>query len=297
MNRRKYLSIAGGSVTTVLSGCGGESDSDNSLESNKSGGTQTADQDNRDNDIGNNVLEESQTANQNSSDDAESNGIPQFEVIELEVPDEITQPNTVDVKLTVENTGGARGTYRGEIDIDTDGVFLPNLIQYDEEVSAGERATLTETLDPARSGFVTFSIEGIEHELMIIPEYTEPQIQDVRLVREWEEYGDVYQNSIDSASAGKLIVIAVRYWYWHGNSGTLDVSLEYETKGEEGSQLDITQGRSKRIVQQRGWEPWEKHIKISTFRWNEAEYTTGVQIRDERKGGLSTIEEVTYTLE
>jgi len=278
VNRRKYLSIAGASVTAALSGCGGQSSSDDDLGSTTSADTQTA---------------------QTGTDDAESNGVPQFAVVELGVPDEITQPDTVDVELTVENTGDARGTYRGEIDIAADGVVLPTAIRYNEAIDAGERATLTETLTPTHSGFVTFSIDGIERELMVIPEHTGPQIQGVELIREWNEYGDVHQNAIDSTAVGRRIVIGVRYWYWHGDSGTLDVSVEYETNGDDGSQLDITrdQDGSKRIVSQRGWESRETHVKISTFRWDPGVYTTGVQMRDERTGGVSAIEEVTYTLE
>lgn len=296
MNRRKYLSIAGASVTAVLSGCGGKSNSGDGLESNISERAQTTTQDNRDTNPENTTSQNTQTA-VHSGDDAEQNGVPEFEIIRLELPDQITQPDTIDVKLTVENTGDARGTYRGEIDIDVDGVFLPTVVQYNEEISAGERTTLTKTLYPTHSGFVTFSIESIEHELMIIPEHTEPQIQGVKLIREWNDYGDVFQNAIDSAPVGKVIVIGVRYWYWHGDSGILDVSVEYETEGKEISHRDVTQDRSKRRVKQRGWEPREDYIKISTFRWNAGEYTTGVQIRDEREGGLSTKKDVTYTLE
>ncbi len=296
VNRRKYLSITGASVTTVLSGCAERSNSGNGLSSNISEGTQATNQDNRGNNLENSSSENTQTA-QNSINDAESNGVPEFEIIRLEVPDEITQPETIDVELTVENTGDTRGRFRGEVDIDVDGVFLPRSIQYDAEIGAGERTTLTKTLDPTHSGFVTFSLESVEHELMVIPEQTEPQIQGVRLIREWNEYGDVFQNAIDSASVGKLIVIGVRYWYWHGDSGRLDVSVEYETEGKEISHRDVTQDGSKRIVRQRGWEPREDYVEISTFRWDAGVYTTRVQIRDERKGGLSTAKEVTYTLE
>ena len=296
MNRRKYLSITGTSVTAVLSGCAERSNSGNGLSSNISEGTQATNQDNKGNNQKNNTSQNTQTA-QNSIDDAEPNGVPEFEIIRLEVPDEITRPETIDVGLTVENTGDIRGRYRGEVDIDVDGVFLPRSIQYDAEIGAGERTTLTKTLDPTHAGFVTFSVGSIEHELMIIPEQTEPQIQDVRLIREWNEYGDVFQNAIDSASVGKLIVIGVRYWYWHGDSGRLDVSVEYETEGKEISHRDVTQDGSKRIVRQRGWEPREDYVEISTFRWDAGEYTTRVQIHDEREGGLSTIKKVTYTLE
>ncbi|WP_267665562.1 hypothetical protein [Halorubrum yunnanense] len=295
MNRRKYLSITGASVTAVLSGCAERSNSGNGLSSNISEGTQATNQDNRGNNLEDNTSENTQTA-QNGINDAEPNGVPEFEIIQLEVPDEITQPETIDVELTVENTGDARGRFRGEVDIDVDGVFLPKSIQYDAEIGAGERTTLTKTLDPTHSGFVTFSLESVEHELMVIPEQTEPQIQGVRLIREWNEYGDVFQNAIDSASVGKLIVIGVRYWYWHGDSGTLDVSVEYETEGKEISHRDVTQDGSKRIVRQRGWEPREDYIKISTFRWDAGEYTTRVQIHDERIEGLSATKEVTYTL-
>lgn len=298
MNRRKYLSIAGASVTAVLSGCGGQSGSDDGLESNTSEDTQTANRSSSDAGPEDTTSADTQTA-QTNTDDAESNGAPQFEVISLEVPDEITQPDTVAVELTVANTGDARGTYRGEIDVAVDGVFLPTAIRHNEEIDAGERATLTETLTPAHSGFVTFSIDGIEREMMVIPEHTEPQIQGVELIREWNEYGDVYQNAIDSTAVGSRIVIGVRYWYWHGDSGTLEASVEYETNGDDGSQLDITrdQDGSKRIVRQRGWESRETHIEISTFRWDPGAYTTGVQMRDERTGGVSTVEEATYTLE
>ena len=203
VNRRKYLFITGASATTVLSSYGGTSGSDDGLGSNTSEGTQTTNQDNRDNSLENSTSETTQIA-QNSSD-AEADGSPQFEITGLELPDNITQPDTVDVRLTVENTGDARGTYRGEIDIDVDGVFLPTSIQYDTEIRAGGRATLIETLDPAHSGFVTFSIAGIERELMVIPENTEPQIQGVKLIREWNEYRDVYQNAIDSAPVGGRI--------------------------------------------------------------------------------------------
>ncbi|MFC7188112.1 hypothetical protein ACFQMK_14755 [Halorubrum yunnanense] len=282
-------------MTAVLSGCAERSNSGNGLSSNISEGTQATNQDNRGNNLEDNTSENTQTA-QNGINDAEPNGVPEFEIIQLEVPDEITQPETIDVELTVENTGDARGRFRGEVDIDVDGVFLPKSIQYDAEIGAGERTTLTKTLDPTHSGFVTFSLESVEHELMVIPEQTEPQIQGVRLIREWNEYGDVFQNAIDSASVGKLIVIGVRYWYWHGDSGTLDVSVEYETEGKEISHRDVTQDGSKRIVRQRGWEPREDYIKISTFRWDAGEYTTRVQIHDERIEGLSATKEVTYTL-
>ena len=278
MNRRTYLSVAGAGLTTALSGCGGASGADGSPPDNTPGGARTA---------------------RSDGDDTEPNGVPRFEVIGLDVPDEITQPDTVDVELTVENTGGARGRYRGELDIAVDGVFLPTAVQYDREIRAGERATLTETLDPAHAGFVTFSIAGIERELMVIPERTRPQIQGVELLREWNEYRDVYQNAIDSAPVGGPIVIGVRYWYWHGDSGRVDVSVEYETEAEDGSRRDVIRdrGRSERIVSQRGWEPRETHIEIPTFRWETGAYTTRVRMRDQREGGTSTIEEVTYTLD
>ena len=296
MNRRECLLAAGASLTTALSGCGRESGSADGPETNTSEGIRTTDRGNSDDSPAGNTSESAQTAQNGSG--AEPNGAPRFEVVGLDVPDEITQPDTVDVELTVENTGGARGRYRGELDVAVDGVFLPTSIQYDGAISAGERATLTETLDPAHAGFVTFSVAGITRELMVIPERTRPQVQGVELIREWEEYGDVYQNAIDSAPVGGPIVIGVRYWYWHGDSGRVDVSVEYETEAEDGSRRDVTRdrGRSKRIVSQRGWEPRETHIEIPTFRWETGAYTTMVRIRDGRGGGVSTAGKAPYTL-
>jgi hypothetical protein len=272
MNRRQYLTATTVSAGTVLAGC---SSSDSQQEPNTSNGS------------GDGSTEEN-TSN--------SDGEPEFEVLSLEVPEEITQPDTVECRVEIENTGEGDGTYRGEIDIEQEGVDIAPRVTIEKDIPAGERVTFSETLDPRFSGFATFIIDDFERELMIIPETTAPQIEDVELVSEWNEFGDVYENQIDSAQVGEPIAIAVRYVYWHGRSGTLDIFAEYETNAEDGSQVDVSQDESERLTEVRGWQEWERWTPIATTGWEPDSYTTEVQIRDNQTQTVSEREEVSYEL-
>ena len=214
---------------------------------------------------------------------------PAFAVREVRVPEAVTQPTRLDVAVEVENISETDGTFTetanfGSVEGGTVSVELTHGIEL--EIPAGETRVWKQTVNPDGSGIISFSVSDVEREIVIEPASKAPRIEFVELVSEWEEFGDVREHAIDSASQGDNVGIVIRYEYWH-DDGTLDIFIEVELRDAERGQVGVLQDQSERLSDTRGWGDWERFESFSTDRLERDTYEAIVQVRDNISGEVS----------
>ncbi|WP_254537094.1 hypothetical protein [Halomarina litorea] len=141
--RRRYLAASGAALASALAGCGG---------TDPSGGRESTPERSTD-----------------SSETRTSTGTPEpaaFATPVVEGPDAVAIDETFALSVTVENTGGTKGTYEGAVAV-TEG----NL-QYEEEfeatVAAGSSATVAlDDLTVEYADDYTFAVDGTDAETTV----------------------------------------------------------------------------------------------------------------------------------
>lgn len=113
-----------------------------------------------------------------------------------------------------------------------------------------------------------------------------PQIQEVALISEWKDFGDVIDKQITSIEAGEDANLGVRYRYYHTN-GTHHVYWQLEIYGPDGSQVDVFTDSAERLTSDEGWAEWERYQNVWTDGLETGEYRAVWQIRDEISGETS----------
>jgi len=128
------------------------------------------------------------------------------------------------------------------------------------------------------------------------PESKAPQIKRVELITEWNSFGDVVDNAIDSTTVGSNVAIGIRYDYWH-EGGTHAITAQAEIRDENGEQYDILQHTAERLTESEGWDDWEWYLPFSTDGASTGEYEATVQIRDDDSEETSEAVSTTFTIE
>jgi hypothetical protein len=127
-------------------------------------------------------------------------------------------------------------------------------------------------------------------------ESTAPEVTTVNLVSEWDDFGDVRDNAISSASVGDQILIAYQHETFV-HEGTFHIFKECEVyEVDTGDRVDIQSGEDEQVTQGNGYQVWEGAFVFYTRGWDSGEYRAEVQIRDEVTSEVSNVETTTFEL-
>ena len=75
-----------------------------------------------------------------------------------------------------------------------------------------------------------------------------PQIETLSLITEWDSFGDVVENQIDSVKSGEDITIGCRFWYYV-NDGTVKARHQLTFYEPDGSELGVQNGMTDRLAE------------------------------------------------
>ncbi|WP_226479154.1 hypothetical protein [Natrinema amylolyticum] len=109
-----------------------------------------------------------------------------------------------------------------------------------------------------------------------------PKIDDVGLVSEWEEYGDLTSNAIETGTLdANQVVVAFRYNVY-SHDGEVQYTTQAKLYGPDGSRVDRS---SREIEELTGEDGWMKPEVAARFQpeddWSAGEYEAEIIMRDE----------------
>lgn len=226
-------------------------------------------------------------------------GEAEFEVQDYEIPEDGKVGESVEISITFENVGDGDGTLDEQAyispsnTVETNFETAPNI---NLEISAGETATWNHSFTAENSGRVSFSYDDIEQDILIEPASKAPRIQRVELITEWNSFGDVADNAIESTTVGSNAAIGIRYDYWH-EDGTHAITAQAVIRDENGERYDILQDSAERLTESEGWGNWEWYLPFSTEGASTGEYEATVQIRDDESEETSEAVSTAFTIE
>jgi hypothetical protein len=283
MKRRLYLSSAVTCAITAVAGC-----TDQTANQGKSTTTR-AEQSQK-------TTEKTQTATETATAAPAS-----FEVQSVSFPDSVPIGDSFHPEITVANSGGQEGTWRAK---------LYNAITYGTEpedwspisidlfIPEGETRIWTESFETHEFPTVEYYRleDGEVHEVHSPGEKT-PIISLVNLITEWQNFGDVEENSIQSADPGEYISIGFRYWYYQQNR-SIEVTEQvriYNT--DTGNRVAIDSFTDSQVTTRNGWQQWEYAIDFDTSGWDSGRYEAEVLVRDDISGEVSEAATTTFELQ
>lgn len=119
------------------------------------------------------------------------------------------------------------------------------------------------------------------------PEAPRPEIIAVRLVSEWNDYGDVYANAIDEVTIGDYATIAFRH-VTPVHDGTLHVFENVNVRSiREDRRVGLRRFEDEQLTEGDGPQRWEHALSFDTFDWSPGPHRAEVMIRDEITGKVS----------
>lgn len=277
MNRRGYLSVIGG--TTVLAGCSAISEDDTT--SSDSGGNNTTN-----------------SSGENTSSDPPVESAS-FELVESDIPEVMNADEDASISITVKNTGGSTGSCSGQARIKKEEVESGTLRfgYYNDTIEPEEKKKMEITGEvPAGTGEYVFEFTNLEETrtTTITDENATPTIQNVNIVSEWDEYGDLISNAIDSVTVGETATIVGRYTAFV-HDGTYQATTQtriYEKSTDE--RVFITSDESEQIVGRNGYSSWEAPINFDTTGWRPGVYRAEFTVRDDISEEVSGTETTTF---
>ena len=210
-------------------------------------------------------------------------GEADIEAIEVSAPESVTVGERLEVSIRFENTGNTAGTVDEQAFFSTNrNVEFDTTADIELDVPAGETATWERSVVPEDSGRLRFNYRDTEKAITVEPESKAPRIQQIEVISEWEEFGDVENNAIEDVSTGETVAVGVRYDYWH-ESGVHNVIFEAVIRDSSGTQVDVLQDRAERLTDAEGWDDWERYVPFSTRGYSTGSYEVTVQLRDNEK--------------
>lgn len=127
------------------------------------------------------------------------------------------------------------------------------------------------------------------------PQERSPMIQEVNLVSDWEEFGDVEKNAISSATVGETIGIGFIH-QTYVDEGTYHVTEQVRVFDNTGSRVGNEIFEDEQIYDVNGYDTFEHALFFNTVGWDAGEYTAEVIIRDEASDEVSNTAETTFSL-
>lgn len=260
MNRRWYLSMAGAGIVGSLSGCSGSSDPG----------------------------DENEDPSVNSSN-TEPKKEAEFTISESSIPDRVTQPDPLEISITIENTSQVDGEISESASFFTESDYLDVPLSartIDLSIPAGETATWEFSENITGSGIVEFSYRDLSVEITVEPESRAPRISQAELITGWESYGDVIGNAVDELPAENAGVVGFRYDYWH-EGGTHDITYEVVIRNEMGTQEYVFQNSWERLTDRQGWGSWEAYTREFPNDAEPGEYEATIYLRNDETDEVS----------
>jgi len=266
MRRRNYLAAITGSGASLLAGCTSSSPS-------SSPSTQT--------------------------ETTTTSGSPSFEVVEVSAPGSVAIGEPARIDIEVENTGGASGTWTGDLFVYA--TYGPEPEDWSEisaqlEIPAGERQTWTSgEIVYEEPVLVYYRLGDRGAETIDIPGSKAPIMTETNLVSGWETFGDAIDNRIAQTSVGSTVSIASRYWYWAENQ-TNDTFRQVEIYDAENNRVAIRTDSDEQVTESNGWAPWESYLAFDSAGWGTGTYTAEMLIRDNQNQEVSDVGSVEFEL-
>lgn len=169
-SRREYLLAVGTAGLASLAGCSGSNPSDESTPSDASTSSAVAERSETEDSATETVTERSETATPTDVSETEEpeNLEPSFEVVSLNITDEIAMGGTAPLKLEVRNSGNGSGNFTGDVQISTEAVDYSEYADagYDigGVVEPGETETLSKGIAGNNIGSFRLSLEDYDVE-------------------------------------------------------------------------------------------------------------------------------------
>lgn len=215
--------------------------------------------------------------------------------VSIEAPDRVPVEEQFTVTVEVTNTGGQSGQFQEPVDISLEGESAEPLQNIESNVDPGETASTVVSVPALRqTGQIRLEIPGhdVEATIEVHADDVAPRIQTVTPVSEWEEYGDVADNSVNELRAGDPARIGVRYNIWvHG--GEMNATVQTVIR-RDGEQVAVDQAPFERLVEGSGRYDWEAAPAFRTDDWETGTHTAEVIVRDEINGEQSARVDATF---
>jgi len=231
-------------------------------------------------------------------EEADEQGEAEFEVDDYEVPESGVIGEPVEIEITFENVGDRDGTLEDTALLLSSGQGQFDAVPHiDLDIPAGETAVWNHSFIPESGGEITFEYgDEIEQDISIEPESKAPRIQQVELITEWENFGDVTDNAIESTTVGSDVAIGIEYDYWQ-EGGTHAVTAQAEIVDENGERYDTLRQATERLTDAEGWNNWQWSLPFSTDGASPGEYEAIVQMRDDYADETSEAVSTTFSIE
>ncbi|MFW6434818.1 MAG: hypothetical protein ACOCY1_00410 [Halovenus sp.] len=236
------------------------------------------------------------------SSDATTTGTPSpasFDVVDAG-PESVNVGERFRYQIEVENTGGRDGTFEDTLEGRVAGGEWRELSTIELEVPAGETRTWEgQETESEEAGTVEFRFadDGYTWEFTAERVSSRPEIEDVNLVSEWDDFGDAIDNAIPSADVGERIAIAFRHRSVV-HDGTLHIFAQAEIYDTDtGDRVDIDNYEDDQVTEGSGYQDWEHVLRFDTTGWDPGEYRAEVFVRDEETGDVSAPAETTFELQ
>lgn len=263
MDRRTYLGVIGG--LTAIAGCSGGS--------------------------GNNT-NESRSGDQNTTTSG-----PSFELVESDIPETINADEESTFLIHVENVGDESGSCTGNVEGQKSENSWQTVGGFTKRIEPGSTSEINPTVDaPAETGTWEFRFTPFEKTWMVdvSAENATPEIIKINLISEWDQYGDVNENQIESVAVGEYGRIGARYTVFV-HDGTFHVTTQVEIYEEStGDRVFIDSYESDQIVDRAGYSEWENAIPFDTSGWDTGEYSAEFTVRDEISREVSDTKSVSF---
>lgn len=293
MHRRQYLAMLG---TVAVAGC---SSSDGSDETATPTPTQA------DTETPTQTPTATATATPTATPTATSTTTPEpasFRVRDIR-PDDVARGESFQLEIDVENTGEESGRWettlwqaitngRNPTDDDWQSIDIELTVPGDT-TSTWQSSSVS--WDQPSVLFVSVAGDSVDHTVSI-PGHHRPIVTDASLVSDWQSFGDLEDNRIDSAPTGGLINVAYRYWYWIEEQ-RLHVFRNIEIHDEDGERMDVVTNESEQLSDGSGWRQLEVADSFDTTGWGPGTYTAEILFEDRDTGTVSDAFETTFELE
>lgn len=111
------------------------------------------------------------------------------------------------------------------------------------------------------------------------PEPEPPEILIVNLISDFEDFGDVEENAIQSAAQGETIFIGYRHETWV-HDGEISITTEVRIFDAQDNRVAIRRNQGEQLVEGNGPQEWENALAFDAT-WGPGDYVAEVIIRDD----------------
>jgi len=233
------------------------------------------------------------------SSDPTTTNEPRFEIVETEPSEPINVGEQYRIRVGVKNTGGATGTFSDNLQAkipSSDGWQDITEIRLEDIEPGNTRTWESGTASPDGAGSAQFRLEerGTAWELTVERVSATPQIETVNLISEWQSFGDVLENEIESATVGETISIGYRFQAVT-HDGTSHTYAQVEIVDDDtGERVALRSNEDEQVTQGSGYQTWEYALAFDTTGWDPGTYRAEVMIRDEVEKDVSDPASTTF---